>query len=203
MMSTLYQHYVNNIFKNILLIFLRHKLITKCIDMIYKLYIKWTTQLNELRLDSWMSWMRTAFSTELNENGFFGWVEWERLFRLGWIRTAFVKVLKTVTVWIQMYTYRSADWSMILQSSLLFFYITSISWRFESHQVILWSHFFYHRDHIVWLISFSSINFSSSIDSVNFREDHVILVIFELNYSRIVNDSLNLIRRTRQIALWH
>ncbi len=108
-----------------------------------------------------------------------------------------VKILKTVTVWIQIYTYRSADWSMILQSSLLFFYITSISWRFESHQVILWSHFFYHRDHIVWLISLSSIDFSSSIDSVNFRENHVIFVIFELSYSRIVNDSLNLIRRTR------
>jgi hypothetical protein len=45
----------------------------------------------------------------------------------------FVKILKTVTMWIQIYTYRSADWSMILQSSLLFFYITSISWRFESH----------------------------------------------------------------------
>ncbi len=109
----------------------------------------------------------------------------------------YVKILKTVTVWIQIYTYRSANWSMILQSSLLFFYITSISWRFESHQVILWSHFFYHRDHIVWLISLSSIDLSSSIDSVNFREDHVIFVIFELSYFRIVNDSLNLIRRTR------
>jgi hypothetical protein len=108
-----------------------------------------------------------------------------------------VKILKTVTMWIQIYTYRSANWSMILQSSLLFFYITSISWRFESHQVILWFHFFCHRDHIVWLISLSSIDFSSSIDSVNFRENHVILVILELSYSRIVNDSLNLIRRTR------
>jgi hypothetical protein len=111
--------------------------------------------------------------------------------------TLIVKILKTVTVWVQIYTYKSADWSMILQSSLLFFYITSISWRFEFHQVILWSHLFYHRDHIVWLISLSSIDFSSSIDSINFREDHVIFVIFELNYSRIVNDSLNLIRRTR------
>jgi hypothetical protein len=42
-----------------------------------------------------------------------------------------VKILQSVTVWVQIYTYRSADWSMILQSSLLFFYITSISWRFE------------------------------------------------------------------------
>jgi hypothetical protein len=108
-----------------------------------------------------------------------------------------VKILKTVTMWVQIYTYKSADWSMILQSSLLLFYITSISWRFEFHQVILWSHFFYHRDHIIWLISLSSIDLSSSIDSVNFREDHVILVILELSYSRIVNDSLNLIRRTR------
>jgi hypothetical protein len=114
-----------------------------------------------------------------------------------WSVSENVKILKTVTVWIQVYTYRSANWSMILQSSLLSFYITPISWRFESHQVILWSHFFYHRDHIVWLTSLSSIDFSSSIDSVNFREDHVILVIFELSYSRIVNDSLNLIRRTR------
>jgi hypothetical protein len=61
----------------------------------------------------------------------------------------------------------------------------------------------YHRDHIIWSISFSSIDLSSSIDSVNFRENHVILVIVELSYSRIVNDSLNLIRRTRHVALWH
>jgi hypothetical protein len=108
-----------------------------------------------------------------------------------------VKVLKTVTVWVQVYTCRSANWSMILQSSLLLFYITSISWRFESHQVILWSHFFYHRDHIVWLISLSSIDLFSSVDSINFRWDHVILVISELSYSRIVDDPLNLIRRTR------
>jgi hypothetical protein len=113
------------------------------------------------------------------------------------LRERTVKVLKTVTVWVQIYTYRSANWSMILQSSLLPFYITSVSWRFESHQVILWSHFFYHRDHIVWLISLSSIDSSSSVDSVNFRENHVIFVIFELSYFRIVNDSLNLIRRTR------
>jgi sulfur relay (sulfurtransferase) DsrC/TusE family protein len=108
-----------------------------------------------------------------------------------------VKILKTVTMWIQIYTYNSADWSMILQSSFLFLYITSISWRFESHQVILWFHFFYYRDHLIWLISLSSIDFSSSIDFVNFRENHVILVIFELSYFRIVNDSLNFIRRTR------
>jgi hypothetical protein len=49
---------------------------------------------------------------------------------------------------------------------------------------------------MIWSISFSSI------DSVNFRENHVIFVILELSYSRIANDSLNLIRRTRQVALW-
>jgi hypothetical protein len=52
-----------------------------------------------------------------------------------------VEVLNTVTVWIQIYTYTSANSSMILQSFLLFFYITSIFRWFESYQVILWSHF--------------------------------------------------------------
>jgi hypothetical protein len=104
-----------------------------------------------------------------------------------------VKVLKTVTVWIQVYTYRLADWSMILQSSLLLFYITSILWRFESHQVVLWSHSL-----SSW--SYDLINLAL-ID--RFSENYVIFVIFELSYSRIANDSLNLIRLTRQVAFWH
>jgi hypothetical protein len=42
----------------------------------------------------------------------------------------------------------------------------------------------------------------SSIDPVNFCEDHVIPVIPELSYYRTVDGPLNLIRRTRQVALW-
>ncbi len=121
------------------------------------------------------------------------------------IKMSFVcdKILQTVTVWVQIYTYKSADWSLILQSSLLFFYITFdlIKIRVSSSHIMI--SFLYHRDHIIWSISLSSIDFFSSIDSVNFRENHLILVIFELSYSRIVNDSLNLIRRTSQVAFWH
>ncbi len=95
-------------------------------------------------------------------------------------------------MWVQIYTYKSADWSMILQSSLLLFYITSILWRFESHQVVLWSHSL-----SSW--SYDLINFAF-ID--RFSENHVIFVILELSYSRTANDPLNLIRLTRQVALW-
>jgi hypothetical protein len=40
---------------------------------------EWSTQLDGL----------TAFSTKLHENDFFKWIEWERLFQMGWMRTAF------------------------------------------------------------------------------------------------------------------
>jgi hypothetical protein len=49
---------------------------------------------------------------------------------------------------------------------------------------------------MIWSISLSSI------DPVNFRENHVISVILELSYSRTADGSLNLIRLTRQVALW-
>jgi hypothetical protein len=107
-----------------------------------------------------------------------------------------VAVLNTVTVWIQVYTYRLADWSMILQSSLLFFYIISILRWFESHQVILWSHLLsswsYNLINLAFIDRFSQLSWESRY-SRNLRT----------SYSRIVNDSLNLIRRTRQVALWH
>jgi hypothetical protein len=107
-----------------------------------------------------------------------------------------VEVFNTVTMWIQIYTYKSANWSMILQSSLLFFYITSILKWFEFHQVILWSHFLsswsYNLINLAFIDRFSQLSWKSRY-SRNSR----------INYSRIVNDSLNLIRRTRQVALWH
>jgi hypothetical protein len=106
-----------------------------------------------------------------------------------------VEVLNTVTMWIQIYTYKSANWSMILQSSLLFFYITSILRWFESHQVILWSH-------LLSSWSYNLINFAF-IDRFNqFSWKSRYLRNLRICYSRIVNDSLNLIRRTRQVALW-
>jgi hypothetical protein len=107
-----------------------------------------------------------------------------------------VKVLNTVTVWIQIYTYRSADWSMILQSSLLLFYITSILRWFESHQVILWSHLL-----SSWSYSLINFAFIDRFSQLSWKSRYS--RILRTNYSRIVNDSLNLIQRTRQIALWH
>jgi hypothetical protein len=83
-----------------------------------------------------------------------------------------------------------------LQSSLLFFYITSILRWFESHQVILWSHLLsswsYNLINFAFIDRFSQLSWKSRY-SRNLR----------ISYSRIVNDSLNLIRRTRQVALWH
>ncbi len=108
----------------------------------------------------------------------------------------FVAVLSTVTVWIQIYTYRSADWSMILQSSLLFFYITSIFKWFEFHQVILWSH-------LLSSWSYSLINLALIDRFSQFSWKSRYLRNLRTSYSRIVNDSLNLIRRIRQVALWH
>jgi hypothetical protein len=109
---------------------------------------------------------------------------------------AYVKVLKTVTVWVQVYMYRSADWSMISQSSLLFFYNfgfmkvrVSSSHTMISSLLSSWSYS---------LINLALIGRSLFIGrSVNFREDHVIPVIPELSYSRTVDGPLNLIRRTR------
>jgi hypothetical protein len=107
-----------------------------------------------------------------------------------------VEVLNTVTMWIQIYTYRSANWSMILQSSFLLFYIISILKWFEFHQVILWSHLLsswsYNLINLAFIDRFNQFSWKSRY-SRNSRT----------NYSRIVNDSLNLIRRTRQITLWH
>jgi hypothetical protein len=78
---------------------------------------------------------------------------------------------------------------------ILLYNFDLIEIRVSSNHIMI--SFLYHRDHIARSISLSSI------DSINFREDHVIFVIFELSYYRIVNDSLNLIQRTRQVALWH
>jgi hypothetical protein len=83
-----------------------------------------------------------------------------------------------------------------LQSSLLFFYITSIFRWFESHQVILWFHLLSSWSHS--LINFAFIDrFSQLLWKSRYSRN------LRISYSRIVNDSLNLIRRTRQVALWH
>jgi hypothetical protein len=111
-------------------------------------------------------------------------------------RNVCVEVLNTVTVWIQIYTYRSADWSMILQSSLLFFYITSILRWFESHQVILW---FY----LLSSWSYSLINFALIDRFSQLSWESRYLRNSRISYFRVVNDSLKLIQRTRQIAFWH
>jgi signal transduction histidine kinase len=99
-------------------------------------------------------------------------------------------------MWIQIYTYKSANWSMILQSSFLFFYKTSIFKWFEFHQIILWFHllssWLYNLINLVFIDRFSQFSWRSRY-SRNLR----------INHSRIVNDSLNLIQRTRQVALWH
>ncbi len=64
-----------------------------------------------------------------------------------------------------------------------------ITWHLWSHSLFSWS--------CDWSISLSSI------DSITFRENHVILEILELSYSRIDHDSLYLVRCTRWVALWH
>jgi hypothetical protein len=128
------------------------------------------------------------------------WRRWKS-FHLIWKNDFFylmksVEVLNIVTVWVQIYTYRSADWSMILQSSLLFFYITSILRWFESHQVILWSHLL-----SSWSYNLINLAFIDRFDQLSWKSRY--FRNLRTSYSRIANDSLNFIRRTRQIALWH
>jgi hypothetical protein len=136
-------------------------------------------QVHDSRLESWTWWKSWTRARAFNPR-----------FEQGWTQGLGVKVLKTVTVWVQIYTYRSTNWSMILQSSIfiLLYNFDLIEIRVSLNYIMI--SFFYHRDYMIWLISFSSI------DLINFRENHVIFVIFELNYSWIVNDSLIFIRRT-------
>jgi hypothetical protein len=98
-------------------------------------------------------------------------------------------------MWIQIYTYRSTNWSMILQSSLLLFYITSIFRWFESHQVILWFYFL-----SSWSYNLINLAFIDRFSQFSWKSRY--LRNLRISYSRIVNDSLNLIQRTRQVALW-